>query len=242
MLSALLVRVTSAQVTQSGFSFNGGDADEPEAHGYVKRDGITDVSLANFRKQYADATITKEAIFYYCYAVLHSREYRELYASDLKKMLPRIPYATDFRAFEQAGRALAALHLDYEVIEPWPVIEDAKEKGDLNDFAYYRVEKMRFASAGGREKDKSVLTFNGRITLKNIPPETHEYVVNGKSALEWVMERYEPYTDKDSGIKNDPNEWCREHDDPTYILNLVKRVIRVSVETVKIVSSLPTIR
>ena len=86
------------------------------------------------------------------------------------------------------------------------------------------------------------LIFNGRITLKNIPPETHEYVVNGKSALEWVMERYEPYTDKDSGIKNDPNEWCREHDDPAYILNLVKRVIRVSVETVKIVGGLPSIQ
>ena len=84
------------------------------------------------------------------------------------------------------------------------MIEEAKDKGDLNDFAYYRVEKMRFASAGGREKDKSVLIFNGRITLKNIPPETHEYMVNGKSALEWVMERYEPYTDKDSGIKNEP--------------------------------------
>lgn len=232
----------TVQVAQSGFSFDGVAADEAEAHGYVKRDGITDVALANFRKHYADATITKEAIFYYCYGVLHSLEYREQYASDLKKMLPRIPYATDFRAFEQAGRALAALHLDYEVIEPWPVIEEAKEKGDLNDFAYYRVEKMRFASAGGREKDKSVLMFNGRITLKNIPQETHEYVVNGKSALEWVMERYEPYTDKDSGIKSDPNDWCREHDDPTYILNLVKRVIRVSVETVKIVRGLPAMQ
>lgn len=208
----------------------------------MKRDGITDVALTNFRKHYADATITKEAIFYYCYGVLHSPEYREQYASDLKKVLPRIPYTPDFRAFEQAGRSLAALHLDYEVIEPWPVVEEAKEKGDLNDFAFYRVEKMRFASAGGREKDKSVLIFNGRITLKNIPPETHEYVVNGKSALEWVMERYEPYTDKDSGIKNDSNEWCREHDDPTYILNLVKRVIRVSVETVKIVGGLPSIQ
>ncbi len=215
---------------------------EGDKHGYVQREGITDVALVNFRKRYGDAMITKEAIFYYCYGVLHSPEYREQYASDLKKVLPRIPYAPDFRAFEQAGRALAALHLDYETVEPWPVVEEAKEKGDLNDFAYYRVEKMRFASAGGREKDKSVLIFNGRIILKNIPAEAHEYVVNGKSALEWVMERYEPYTDKDSGIKNDPNEWCREHDDPTYILNLVKRVIRVSVETVKIVGGLPSIQ
>ena len=98
------------------------------------------------------------------------------------------------------------------------------------------------SSAGGREKDKSVIVFNGRITLKGIPPETYEYVVNGKSAVEWVMEHYQDYTDKDNGIRNDANDWCREHDDPAYILNLVKRVIRVSVETVKIVGGLPSIQ
>ncbi len=233
---------SAGKLSQSGLSFDGSNEDQVDEQGFVKRDGITDVALTNFRKHYADVSISKEAIFYYCYGVLHSPEYREQYASDLKKVLPRIPYTPDFRAFERSGRALAALHLDYELIEPWPVIEETKDKGDLNDFAYYRVDKMRFASAGGREKDKSVLIFNGRITLKNIPPETHEFIVNGKSALEWVMERYEPYTDEDSGIKNDPNEWCREHNDPAYILNLVKRVIRVSVETVKIVRGLPSIQ
>lgn len=228
-------------VPQSGFNFDG-DADDALANGYVRRDGITDVALANFRTHYADATITKEDIFYYCYGVLHSPEYREQYAADLKKVLPRIPYAADFRAFEQAGRGLADLHLYYESVEPWPVTEDVKPKGDLNDLAYFRVEKMRFASLGGREKDKSVIVFNSRITLKGIPLQAYDYVVNGKSAVEWVMERYQVWEDKDSGIKDDPNDWCREHNDPSYILNLVKRVIRVSMDTVKIVRALPSLQ
>lgn len=224
---------------QGGLGFGGDDAGQPDANGYIKRDGITDVALANFRQHYSDESITKEDIFYYVYGVLHSPEYRERYAADLKKVLPRIPYAPDFKAFSQAGRKLADLHLNYETVEPWPVQEDAKPKGDLNDLAYYRVEKMRFASLGGRNKDKSVIVFNSRITLRGIPLQVYDYVVNGKSAIEWVMERYQVSTDKDSGIKNDPNDWCREHNDPAYILNLVKRVIRVSMETNQIVCALP---
>ena len=229
------------QVAQAGLSF-----DEPAGHaevdGFVRKDGITDVALANFRKQYGDAAITKEAIFYYCYGVLHSPEYREHYAADLKKVLPRVPYAADFKAFEKAGRDLAKLHLDYEAVEPWPVTEEAKPKGDLNDLAYYRIEKMRFASKGGREKDRSVIVFNSRITIKGIPEEAYDYVVNGKSAIEWVMDRYQVTKDKVSAIVDDPNDWCREHNDPAYILNLLKRVIRVSMETVKIVGGLPSLQ
>src|SRR5690606_24421260 len=226
---------------QGGLGFDGQEAGPPDANGYIKRDGITDVALANFRQHYSNESITKEDIFYYCYGVLHSPEYREQYAADLKKVLPRIPYAPDFKAFSQAGRKLADLHLNYETVEPWPVQEDAKPKGDLNDLAYYRVEKMRFASLGGRNKDKSVIVFNSRITLRGIPLQAYDYVVNGKSAIEWVMERYQVSIDKDSGIKNDPNDWCREHNDPAYILNLVKRVIRVSMETNQIVDSLPSL-
>ncbi|MCA8180638.1 DEAD/DEAH box helicase [Burkholderia vietnamiensis] len=210
--------------------------------GYVARDGITDVALAAFRKHYTDPSITKDSIFYYIYGVLHSEEYRELYTSDLKKLLPRIPMASDFRAFEEAGRKLAALHIGYETVEPWPVVEEAKPKGDLNDDAYYRVEKMRFASAGGREKDKSVIVYNSRITLREIPLEAYDYVVNSKSAIDWIVEQYKVDKDKDSGIPEDPNAWCREHNDPTYILTLLKRVIRVSVETMGIVRSLPPLQ
>lgn len=230
----------SDQSAQAGLIFDGQSANA-DANGFIKRDGITDVALANFRKQYGDATITKEAIFYYCYGVLHSPEYREHYAADLKKVLPRVPYAADFKAFEKAGRDLAKLHLDYEAVEPWPVTEEAKPKGDLNDLAYYRIEKMRFASKGGREKDRSVIVFNSRVTIKGIPEEAYDYVVNGKSAIEWVMDRYQVTKDKVSAIVDDPNDWCREHNDPAYILNLLKRVIRVSMETVKIVGGLPSL-
>ncbi len=220
------------------FSENEATAD---AEGYVRREAITDTALENFRKHYGDATITKEDIFYYVYGMLHSPEYRSRFAADLKKMLPRVPYAPDFRFFSQAGRDLAYWHLNYETVEPWPVEEEAKPQGDLSDLAYYRIEKMRFASAGGRDKDKSVIVFNSRITLRGIPLEAYEYVVNGKSAIEWVMERYQVTVDKDSGIRNDPNDWCREHDNPRYIIDLVKRVVRVSVETVRIVKALPAL-
>lgn len=216
-------------------------AAQPDEHGFIKRDGITDVALENFRKHYKAKQISKEDIFYYVYGVLHSQEYRTQYEADLKKVLPRIPMATDFWGFSKAGRALADLHLNYETIEPWPVQEDRKPVGDLNDLAYYRIDKMRYASAGGREKDKTTIIYNSRITLRGIPLEAYDYVVNGKSAIDWVMEQYQVSTDKDSGIVNDPNEWCREHNDPAYILNLIKRVIRVSIETQKIVGSLPGI-
>jgi predicted helicase len=218
------------------FSENEATAD---AEGYVRREAITDTALENFRRHYGDRSITKEDIFYYVYGVLHSPEYRSRFAADLKKVLPRVPYAPDFWTFSKAGRYLAYWHLNYETAEPWPVEEDAKPQGDLNDLAYYRVEKMRFASAGGREKDKSVIVFNGRITLRGIPLEACDYVVNGKSAIEWVMERYQVSTDSDSGIKNDPNDWS---DDPRYIVDLLKRIVRVSLETVKIVNGLPALQ
>lgn len=230
-----------AETAQAGLSF-----DIPKSTidipGYVKHDGITDKALANFRKHYDSAAITKEAIFYYVYGLLHSQEYRDQYGPDLKKVMPRIPFAPDFLAFEKAGRELAKLHLDYETLQPWPVIEEAKDKGDLSDLAFYRVEKMRFLSKGGREKDKTAIEFNSRITIKGIPLQAYEYMVNGKSAIEWVMDRYQASTDTDSGIKNDPYEWCNENNDPAYVLNLLKRVIRVSIETVEIVGGLPPIQ
>lgn len=110
---------------------------------------------------------------------------------------------------------------------------------NLPPLSLYYVEKMAFASLGGREKDKSTIHYNGYITIKSVPLEAYGYVVNGKSAIEWIMERYRITVDKDSGIKNDPNDWCREHDDPEYIFNLVQRVVRVSVETVRIVGEMP---
>ncbi len=202
-----------------------------EVGDYVRRDAITDEALENFRKHYGDATIIKEDIFYYVYGVLYSPEYRERYAADLKKELPRIPLAPDFWAFVKAGRALADLHLNYETVERWPL-----EEVITSTIPDYRVEKMRFPS----KTDKSAIIYNHYITLKGIPDEAYEYVVNGKSAVEWIMDRYQVRTDKETGIVNDPNDWCDEIGDERYIIDLIKRVVRVSVETVRIVKELPT--
>ncbi|MBU2772450.1 DEAD/DEAH box helicase [Acidithiobacillus ferrooxidans] len=227
---------------------NAGLFDEPadpnaDADGYTRKDAITDTALTDYRAHYQDIAIGKEDIFYYVYGILHSPEYRERYANDLKKMLPRIPFAPDFWAFSKAGRELAYWHLNYESVEPYAgleiIIKDSAR--NLPPYSLYRVEKMAFASLGGREKDKSTIQYNGYITIKGIPLEAYDYVVNGKPAIAWIMERYQVTTDKDSGIKNDPNDWCREHDDPAYIFNLVQRVVRVSVETQKIVERLGSI-
>lgn len=202
---------------------------EADAGNYIRHDGISNFGLKQFRTAYGDPKIGKEDIFYYVYGLLHSTEYRTRFENDLKKELPRIPFAKDFRAFSKAGRKLAELHLNYETIEPWPV----KEESHGN----FRVTKMRFPKKGIRH----TIHYNDTCTLSEIPDEAYEYIVNGKSAIEWLMERYAVTTDKDSGIVNDPNDWCDEQGNPRYIIDLVKRVIRVSIETMAIVKALPAI-
>ena len=218
------------------FSEAGGD-------GIVRRDAITDTGLAAFRKTYADDSIGKEDLFYYTYGILHSPEYKSRFEADLKKQLPRIPFAKDFWAFSKSGRELAHWHLNYETIEPWPLQQMGEL--DLGDPALYRVQKMAWAKKridGKLVEDKTTLIYNSRITVSGIPPEALEYIVNGKPAIEWIIERYQVSKDKDSDIINDPNDWAMEHDDPAYILNLVKRIVRVSVETTNIVKVLPTLQ
>ena len=212
---------------------------------YVRKDGVTDWILNSARKQYG-YKVTKEDIFYYVYGLLHSPDYRATFATDLKKSLPRLPLvekADDFWAFSQAGRELANLHLNYETIEPYGkcVIVHAPltTKGDSIN---YHVEKMRFGKIDSKIADKSIIHYNHAITIEGIPAEAYEYVVNGKSAIEWVMERYAITTDKKSGITNDPNDWAREHNDEKYILNLLLQVINVSVQTVEIVKGLPNLK
>jgi len=216
-----------------------------DSDGYIRHDAITDTALAAFRNQYGTSggsKIDKEDLFYYVYGILHSLEYKTRFEADLKKQLPRIPYAKDFWAFNKAGRDLAHWHLNYETVEPYPL----KQMGelDLGDPVLYRVQKMAWAKHridGKLTEDKTTLIYNSRITLTGIPPVALDYIVNGKPAIEWVIERYQVTTDKDSGIVNDPNDWATEHNDPAYILNLVKRVVRVSVETVQIVKTLPAL-
>ncbi len=209
------------------------DAAQPDADGYIRRDAISDWALGEYRRRYGDDSITKEDIFWYVYGILHSPEYKDRFASDLKKMVPRIPFAADFRAFSDAGRALGQWHLGYETVDPYPLTEDYSRL--VMEAADWRVHKMVFGKRGG-EKDKSVIVFNPHVTLRGIPLEAYDYVVNGKSALEWAMERYAVTIHKESGIRNDPNDWS---DDPRYIVDLVKRITRVSLETVRIVSGLP---
>ncbi|WP_292789305.1 type ISP restriction/modification enzyme [Nostoc sp. NMS7] len=202
----------------------------------IPAEPLPDTILTDFRKTYRDKTIAKEDIFYYVYGILHSPEYKRRFEADLKKMLPRIPYAQEFWAFSKAGRELASWHLNYETIEPYPLTEDNSGLLFL-DNEDYRVEKMSF---GRRPKviDKTTIIYNSKITLFGIPLETYDYVVNGKSALEWIMESYQFTKDKDSQIAKDPNDWS---EDPRYILDLVKRIVRVSLESMKIVTALPAL-
>ena len=202
---------------------------------YTKKENIPDSILKEYQQKYQDKTITKSDIFYYIYGVLHSPEYKQRFASDLKKMLPRIPFTADFWTFSQAGRELGYYHLNYETIEPYE-LEEFKKELYLDD-KDYQVEKMVF----GKNKngiDKTIIIYNSKLTLSQIPLEAYEYIVNGKSALEWIMERYKVTKDKDSGIINDPNHWS---ENPRYIVDLVKRIVRVSLETVRIVKSLPAL-
>ncbi|WP_375379337.1 type ISP restriction/modification enzyme [Aphanizomenon flos-aquae] len=202
---------------------------------YTKKENIPDSIFKEYQQKYQDKTITKSDIFYYIYGVLHSPEYKQRFASDLKKMLPRIPFTADFWTFSQAGRELGYYHLNYETIEPYE-LEEFKKELYLDD-KDYQVEKMVF----GKNKngiDKTIIIYNSKLTLSQIPLEAYEYIVNGKSALEWIMERYKVTKDKDSGIINDPNHWS---ENPRYIVDLVKRIVRVSLETVRIVKSLPAL-
>lgn len=220
-------------------------APQSEMDRYVRRDGVTDWILSTARKQYG-SRVTKEDIFYYVYGILHAPDYRTTFAADLKKSLPRLPLVEspdDFWAFSRAGRSLAELHLGYERVEPYAgcriFFAPLTNRGDEIS---YRVEKMRFGKLDSKTADKRIIHYNAGITIENIPLEAYDYVVNGKSAIEWVMERYAVKTDPASLIANDPNDWCREHDDPKYIYNLLLRIITVSLETMKIVRSLPKLK
>ncbi|MFZ1561615.1 MAG: type ISP restriction/modification enzyme, partial [Saprospiraceae bacterium] len=215
--------------------------------GYRRIDNITDHALANFVAAYGDS-ITKDDIFHYVYGLLHSPDYRETYAADLKKMLPRIPLVTDPWPFVEAGRRLSELHLGYETVPRYPLegLDDPAypDAGSEAAYPFFRVEKMGFAKVRDPETkklvpDKTTVVYNSRITLSGIPQEAYRYLLGSRSAVEWIIDRYQVKTDKPSGIVNDPNDWSREVRDPRYIIDLLARIVTVSLETMTIVDSLP---
>lgn len=217
---------------------------------YIRRDGVSNFILERAIKQYGKS-VSKEDIFYYVYGVLYSPDYRETFANDLKKMLPRIPLVDkpkSFWAFSKAGRKLAELHINYETVEPYDgvVVQMPEDKHQMDAYEFYKVTKLRFnkikEEVDGKMKsvdDKSAIVYNSRIKINNIPEKAYLYVINGKSAIEWIMDRYQVKVDKKSGIKNDPNDWSKEVENPSYILDLILSIINVSVQTVDIVNDLP---
>ena len=230
-----------AQQSNDGL-FAGQSGDGPR-----RRDAITDAGLAHFSSAYPDEVVGKEDLFYYVYGILNSPDYRERYADNLSKELPRIPRvrkAEDFWHFSKAGRDLAALHLNYETVDKYPLT--VQTKGKLTD-ADYRVEKMKFAKKKDAEtaksiNDRSTVIYNSKITMTEIPEAAWDYVVNGKAALDWVMERQAVRVDKASGIVNDANDWAIDTmGNPKYPLELFQRVVTVSLETQKIVAGLPAL-
>lgn len=215
--------------------------------GLTRRDAITDEGLEHFQAAYPAEEIGKEDLFYYIYGLLHSPEYRERFANNLAKQLPRIPAVKsfdDFAAFSNAGRALGELHVNFETVAPYMITFKEGDhrlipEAETNPQKFYYVKKMKFGGKG-KEKDRTVVIYNENITMQNIPLEAYDYVVNGKSALDWVMDRQAVKPDKDSEIVNDANDYANETiGDPKYPLELFQRVITVSLETMKIVNNLP---
>lgn len=208
----------------------------------IKRDNVSEFILKRARKIYGQR-VDKEDVFYYVYGILQSEDYCNAFSNDLKKMLPRIPLVEeprDFWKFSKAGRALAELHLNYEKAPAYKgvKINQLQKNSSVDDYEYYRVQKLKFPKKD--QKDKII--YNSRITIKNIPEKAYDYIVNGRSAIEWILDRYQVKTDKKSGIKNDPNDWSKEVENPRYILDLLLSVINVSVQTVNIVEGMPQLK
>ena len=219
---------------------------------YVRHDAITDEALRVFRDAYPAAFanrpksqggpgVTKEDVFWYVYGILHSVEYRSRFAANLQRELPRIPLAEGFETFCSAGRALGELHLGYESVEPWPGLEvtgvlPGQDPGPVQKLKW---GKRRDPETGKLVRDSTTLVYNKTVTIRNIPESAQDYVVNGRSPLEWAIDRYQVKVDKATGIMNDPNDYS---EDPRYVLDLVCRLVTVSMRTNEIVAQLPPIR
>ena len=210
-------------------------------------------AVARFQAALGD-DLAEDNVFYYVYGILHAPGFRDAFESNLRKEIPRVPLVENralFDAFAAAGRDLCDLHVGYETVEPYPLTEEwAAEANPETNPALLLVGKSRMSYAkasapgtghGARDLDRSRLRYNDYLTLSGIPPEAHEYILGARSGIDWIIDRYYIKTDKDSGIVNDPNQWGLERGEPRYILDLIKRVVTVSVRTVEIVKSLPSL-
>ncbi|EYT62483.1 helicase [Dietzia sp. UCD-THP] len=232
-----------SDATDGGFDF--ADITEVDEYGYRRVDNITDEILASYREA-VGPQVSKDDIFYYVYGQLHDPYYRISYAADLKKMLPHIPTPETQDRFEtvtRVGRWLADLHMNYQKVEPYPVKVELKKGAPAEDRETWRVSKMKWGrirddETGKLVNDPTTIIYNSKVTITGIPPEADDYMLGSRSALGWVIDRWQVKTDKPSGIVNDPNDWCDEVGDPKYIVDLIARVTTVATETNKLVASL----
>lgn len=210
-----------------------------------------DYALAAYRA--LDPAINRDDIFFYAYGILHSPDYRSAFATDLKKSLPRIPQvqaAAEFWAFSKAGRELARLHTEYESVGPWPDLAYTHAPGfNAQHPDAYRVLKMKHPKTGdsldpkrSKVDDRSRIIYNDWITVENIPLRAYDYELGSRSAIEGVMESNRVRTDRGSGIRNDPNDWAAEHGKPKFILELLGRVVAVSMQTLDLIGGLPPLK
>jgi predicted helicase len=227
------LRFVPNEVGQNGKASLFDSLQDPDEFG----ENLRDETLNRYRAKLGK-TITKDEIFFYIYGILHSTEYLNTYSSNLSKELPRIPFPAsekNFYSFSQAGRQLADLHTGYESLEPFG---DLQIIGEPKSSAALKVSKMRFNKID-KAVDRTKIIYNSGLAIGNIPEEAYRYAVGTRSAIEWVMDRYQVTEDKKTGIKNDVNDWSTEHGDDKYIFSLLQRIITCSMKTNEIVSALP---
>src|SRR5699024_4758069 len=203
-----------------------------EEPGMERLDNITDAALTDYRQTYGPE-VSKDDIFYYVYGLLHSPDYRNQFAADLKKSLPRIPKVTSFQGVVEAGRELAKLHIGYEGVQPYPLEEKVDDSAPDSLEELYRVQKMRFKS----KDDRSTIVYNSWVTVSGAPERAYRLQLGARSAIEWIIDRDQVQADKASGIVNDAHDWS---EDPRYIVDLLGRIVTVSLETLDIVEELPS--
>lgn len=219
---------------------------EIDGNRYIRHDNILDEALAEYHANYGDGSITKDDIFYYVYGLLHSPLYVQRYQNNLRRELPRIPMAPDFWAFCEAGRKLSDLHLSYETCPAYPLTELPAGMGERDpEHLRLTAKRMQYVDGNGKRVKNSepatakhTIRVNEFVSVTGIPPEAHDYVVNGRTPLEWMLDRYYIKTDKESGIVHDPNDWFDEVGDD--IVSKLKRITWMSIETAKVIATLPT--